>query len=83
MYPRVKEVIVPTDYQLLIVFTNNEQKVFDAKPYLNIGVFKKLKNTSIFNSVRIVDGTVRWSNDLEWNKGFNTKNRIAKEGFCF
>ncbi len=66
MYPRVKEVIVTTDYQLLIVFTNNEQKVFDVKPYLNIGVFKELKNTSIFNSVRVVDGTVQWSNNLDF-----------------
>jgi hypothetical protein len=66
MYPRVKEVTVTTDYQLLIVFTNNEQKVFDVKPYLNIGVFKELKNTSIFNSVRVVDGTVQWSNDLDF-----------------
>ena len=44
MNPRVKNVIPNNDYTLTITFTNNEVKVFDVKPYLEIGIFKELKD---------------------------------------
>lgn len=36
------------DYKLLLTFNNNEKKIKDMKPYLDKGVFKKLKNINFF-----------------------------------
>lgn len=62
MNPRVKEVFPLDDYKLRLVFTNGEVKLFDAKPYLNIGIFKELKDIKAFNAVRPDLGTVSWEN---------------------
>jgi len=35
------------------------------KPYLDIGVFKELKDINLFNSVRISFDTVEWPNYVD------------------
>ena len=62
MNPRVKNVIPNNDYTLTITFTNDEVKVFDVKPYLQIGIFKELKDLSLFNSVRPFMNSIQWIN---------------------
>ena len=42
MYFAVKEVKPENNYFLLLTFETGEQKRFDMKPYLNIGIFKEL-----------------------------------------
>lgn len=60
MNPRVKEVKAIDDYNLEIVFTNNEVKVFDTKPYLNIGIFNELKDNIKFKKVKAFLGSIQW-----------------------
>ena len=62
MNPRVKEVKPNSDYKLEILFTNGEEKIFDMKPYLNIGVFKELKDENLFNTVKPFLGSIQWKN---------------------
>ena len=62
MNPRVKDVKPNKGYTITLTFTNNEVKVFDMKPYLNIGIFKELKDLQLFNSVRPFLGSVQWKN---------------------
>jgi hypothetical protein len=62
MNPRVKDVKPTKDYTITITFTNNETKVFDVKPYLNIGIFKELKDLQLFNSVKPFLGSIQWKN---------------------
>jgi hypothetical protein len=52
MNPRIKEVHLSDNYTLSIVFENNEERVFDVKPYMDKGIFKQLKDRRIFNSVK-------------------------------
>lgn len=66
MNPRVKNVIPNNDYTLTITFTNNEVKVFDVKPYLGIGIFKELKEKSLFNSVKPFLGSIQWLNGQDF-----------------
>ena len=42
MNPRVKAVKPNNDYTVTLTFANEEVRVFDMKPYLNIGIFKEL-----------------------------------------
>lgn len=66
MNPRVQDVQILGDYKLLLTFTNNEKKIFDIKPYLSYDVYKELRNSEIFNSVKTVDGTIQWTNEADF-----------------
>ena len=44
MNPRVKEVIPLPNYQLQLIFTNEEKKIYDCSPLLDFGIFQELKN---------------------------------------
>jgi len=66
MYLGVKEVAPQDDYRLLLTFENNERRIFDMKPYLNIGpVFRALKDPALFNTVRVCFKTVAWANNAD------------------
>jgi uncharacterized protein DUF2442 len=65
MNPRVKEVYPLENYELKLVFTNGEEKIFDAKPYLDMGVFKILKDIEAFKTVRPFLGSILWENDID------------------
>jgi hypothetical protein len=58
--PNIKEVSVLNDHKLLIKFVNDEEKIFDMKPYLHYPVFKVLNNLKEFNDFMIEDGTIEW-----------------------
>ena len=54
-----------SDYTLILTFDNGEVKVFDMKPYLNLGIFKELKDLKLFNSVRKSFDSVEWPNEAD------------------
>jgi len=70
MYLSVISVKPLTEYKLLLTFENNEKKIFDLKPYLEIGKFSELKALSLFNSVAICFDSIRWSNHLDLDPEF-------------
>jgi len=65
MNPRVTNVKPEKDFNLLITFSNGEVKSFDVKPYLVIGLFKELKDLSLFNSVKPFLGSIQWANGID------------------
>ncbi len=60
MNPRVKAVKANPDFTLILVFTNDEVRRFDVRPYLDRGIFRSLRDPGVFNSVRAVMGSVQW-----------------------
>lgn len=62
---RIKEVQALEDYQILVTFDNGEKRIKDMKPYLEKGVFKKLKDKNYFKSVKIAYGTVTWGDNID------------------
>ena len=60
MNPRVEKVRPVDDYRLILKFANGEIRVFDVGPYLNIGIFRELKDQNKFRSVRVFLGSVQW-----------------------
>lgn len=64
--PRVLSVSPLEDYRLSITFTNGEQRIFDAKPLLSIGVFQKLQSKHFFDSVKVAFGSVQWPQDIDY-----------------
>jgi hypothetical protein len=65
MYLAVKEVKPLENYHLLLKFENNEEKIFDVKPYLEIGKFQELKDTNLFQSVKVSFDSIEWANQLD------------------
>jgi len=65
MYLSVINVKPLADYHLLLTFENNEEKLFDVKPYLELGKFQELKNTELFQTVKISFDTIQWDNNLD------------------
>ena len=65
MYLSVKEVKPLNDYLLLLKFENEEEKIFDVKPYLNIGKFQELKDENLFKSVKVCFDSIEWDNQLD------------------
>ena len=61
----IKEVEVLPDYRLLLTFDNKEKRIKDMKPYLNKGVFQKLKDKDFFNQVKISFGTISWGEQID------------------
>ena len=61
----IKEVQVLSDYRLLLTFDNNEKRIKDMKPYLNKGVFQKLKDMEFFNQVKVSFGTISWGEQID------------------
>ena len=59
--------VTPTDnYELIITFTNGEQRIFDARPLLSKPVFKPLANKSFFKTVKVAYGSVEWPQDIDY-----------------
>lgn len=65
MYLSVISAKALDDYKLLIGFENNEQKIFDVKPYLEIGKFKELKDEKLFRTVKVKFDSIEWDNMLD------------------
>ncbi|MFH2124500.1 MAG: DUF2442 domain-containing protein [Pseudomonadota bacterium] len=66
MNPRIKAVHPGDNYTLNILFENNEERVFDVKPYLDKGIFTQLKDHGIFKSVKPFHGSIQWINGLDF-----------------
>ncbi len=61
----VTKVITQDDYHLLITFCTGETKLFDARPYLEKGVFTRLKEKGLFNQAYVAYDTICWPGNLD------------------
>ena len=60
MNPRIVAVSPTQDYTIELTFDNGERKFFDVKPYLDKGIFQKLRDFKEFNSVKACLGSIQW-----------------------
>jgi hypothetical protein len=66
-YPSVKKVVAADDYKLILSFSNGEVRMFDVKPFLNKGIFRELKNISLFQTVHVSFDTIEWDNAADFD----------------
>jgi hypothetical protein len=78
MYPAVKEVHPQDNYTLSIVFENGEKGVLDMNPFLNLGVFQRLKKYEIFRQVRVGFDTVEWECGVDLDPEFIYAKCVAQ-----
>ncbi len=65
MYLAIKNVKPIDNYNLILTFENGEKRQFDMNPFLDKGIFKELKDVSIFNSVKVSFDTIQWDNEAD------------------
>jgi len=65
MYLSVNKVKALDDYKLELVFENKETRIFDVKPYLDTGLFKKLKDKNLFKMVKVSYDTIEWPEGID------------------
>ncbi|MBM3710139.1 MAG: DUF2442 domain-containing protein [Actinobacteria bacterium] len=53
------------DYKLFLRFDNNEERIFDVKPYLKDKYFSLLKNKAIFKTVKTNQLTIEWIGNID------------------
>lgn len=52
-------------YRLKVKCSDGVSGVFDMSKYLERGMFKRLKDTSAFNAVRLVFGAPTWPGNID------------------
>ncbi|WP_420468109.1 DUF2442 domain-containing protein [Panacagrimonas sp.] len=69
MNPRIKSAQALSGHRLDVEFVNGERRIFDASPYLDVGVFRALRDPAIFAGVVVVNGAIQWPGeiDLSWD----------------
>ncbi len=78
MYVGIKEVRPLEDYKLKLKFENNEERIFDLKPYLNLGKFSELQDQKLFKKVRVSFDTIEWPNGIDLDPEFLYKHSKMK-----
>jgi hypothetical protein len=81
MGPLVVAVTALADYRLDVEFDTGERRIFDVKPYLETGVFRKLRDGR-FESVKVVGGAIEWPGeiDLSWDTVYLRGTPVGQEG---
>ena len=54
------------DFTLDLKFNDGLVRRFDAKPYLDKGIFVELKDLNYFKNVSVAYGTIQWKNEQDF-----------------
>ena len=65
MNPRVADVVANKDFTITVTFTSGEIGIFDVRPYLDMGIFRELKDWCLFRTAKPFMGTVQWVNEQD------------------
>ena len=57
--------VLVENFHLELRFNTGETRLFDARPYLDKGVFRRLQDKELFNQVYVAFDTVCWPGDLD------------------
>ena len=80
MYQAIVSVRPNEDFSIAVVFEDGVEGVLDMTPYLDFGVFKKIKTYDQFKRVRISFDTVEWECGADLDPEFiRAKCRIVEK----
>jgi len=80
MYLGVREVTPNEDFSLNVILENGEKRVLDMKPYLDLGVFKRLRDYSCFKRARVAFDTIEWDDGVDLDPEFVYEKSKPMEG---
>jgi hypothetical protein len=59
-YPELKIVTPLDNHSLILVFGENEKRIYDFKPNLNHKFYRPLADIKLFKKVAVNDGEIEW-----------------------
>lgn len=59
-YPELKAATPLDDYRLMLVFGDDEERLYDFKPNLVHKFYRPLSDINLFKMVMVVDGEIEW-----------------------
>ena len=59
-YPQISAVTPLDDYKLVLIFGENERRIYDFKPNLSHKYYSPLANLQLFKSVSVNAGEIEW-----------------------
>lgn len=65
MNPYVKDLTPLPDYRLLLYFENGETRIFDVTPYLEYGIFQRIRLPGVFGLAKVLAGSVEWPGEMD------------------
>jgi hypothetical protein len=60
MYSSIVKVTPVDGFSLVIVFEDGQTRVLDMRPFLDFGIFRRIKKAEDFNRVHVAFDTVEW-----------------------
>lgn len=63
----LRDVKPSSEYTLLLFFDNGEIRKLDMKPYLELGLYRELKDKEIFKTVKKSFDTIQWDNEADFD----------------
>ena len=76
--PVVVSVSNEEDYTLSVAFESGEKGLLDMKPYLDFGIFRKIRDPKVFETVHVSFDTIAWESGADLDPEFvYEKCRIA------
>jgi hypothetical protein len=70
MYPSIVRVSPIPDFSLAVAFDDGETRVLDMKPFLDFGVFRRIKGRDAFDKVHISFDTIEWECGVDLDPEF-------------
>ncbi|MCX7099242.1 MAG: DUF2442 domain-containing protein [Methylococcales bacterium] len=70
MYPSVISVVPRDNYELDVAFNNGESGILDMKPYLDFGIFNRIKDGISFEKVSVAFDTIEWESGVDLDPEF-------------
>jgi hypothetical protein len=58
------------DFTLNVTFENGDEGVLDMRPYLDFGVFQRIKDYERFRRVRVAFDTIEWDGGVDLDPEF-------------
>jgi hypothetical protein len=60
IYPKLKAAIPQDDHSLILLFDDDEKRIYDFKPNLDHKVYETLNDINLFRKVYVTDGEIEW-----------------------
>mgnify|MGYP004567610883 CR=1 FL=1 len=81
MRPKAIDIKILNNYELEIIFDNNEQRIFDVKPYFKFKIFKELQDLEKFRKVKISGLSIEWDNgaDICPDELYNNSKKMEEQ----
>jgi hypothetical protein len=80
MYSSIIKVTPIEDFSIIVVFNDGQTRALDMKPFLDFGIFRRIKKPEDFNRVHVAFDTAMWDCGADLDPEFVMTKSIPVQG---